>query len=65
VKNWGDYYLLGVSLPFAITKESKLIVGFAYTKGGGNFFKAGSTPKVENTAAIGRGVVTLGYAYTF
>ena len=65
VKNWGDYYLLGVSLPFAITKESKLIVGFAYTKGSANFFKAGSTPKVENTAAVGRGVVTLGYAYTF
>ena len=65
VKNWGDYYLFGVSLPFAITKESKLTVGFAYTKGSGNFLKAGSTPKVENTAAVGRGVVTLSYAYTF
>jgi uncharacterized protein (TIGR02001 family) len=65
VNNWGDYYLLGVSLPFAITKESKLTVGFAYTKGSGNFFKAGGTPKVENTAAVGRGVVTLSYAYTF
>ena len=65
VKNWGDYYLLGVSLPFAITMESKLTVGFAYTKGRGNFFEAGSTPKVGNPAAVGRGVVTLSYAYTF
>jgi uncharacterized protein (TIGR02001 family) len=65
VKNWGDYYLFGVSLPIAITKDSKLSIGFAYTKGGSNFLKAGSTPKVENTAAVGRGVVTLSYAYTF
>ena len=65
VKNWGNYYLVGVALPFAITKESKLTVGFAYTKGSGNFLKAGSTPKVVNTAAVGRGVVTLSYAYTF
>jgi hypothetical protein len=65
VKNWGDYYLIGVSLPFAITKESKLTVGFAYTKGCGNFLKAGRPPKVENTAAVGRGVVTLSYACTF
>jgi hypothetical protein len=65
VKNWGDYYLIGVSLPFALTKESKLTVGIAYTKGSNNFFKQGSDPRVENTAAVGRGVVTLSYAYTF
>jgi uncharacterized protein (TIGR02001 family) len=65
VKNWGDYYLIGVSLPFALTKESKLTVGFAYTKGTGNFFKQGSAPKVQNSAAVGRGVVTISYGYTF
>ena len=65
VKNWGDYYLIGVSAPFALTKESKLIVGFAYTKGSGNYFKQGSFPKIENTSAGGRGVVTLSYVYTF
>jgi len=65
VKTWGNYYLIGVTLPFAITKESKLSVGFAYTKGSSNFLKAGSAPRVENTAAVGRGVVTLSYAYTF
>lgn len=65
VKNWGDYYSIGVSAPFTINANSKLVVGFAYTKGSNNFLKQGSDPKVENTAAVGRGVVTLSYAYTF
>ena len=65
VKNWGDYYLIGVSAPIAINKASKVILGFAYTKGTGNFFKAGNAPKVANPAAVGRGVVTISYAYTF
>jgi uncharacterized protein (TIGR02001 family) len=65
VKNWGDYWQLGVSMPFAVSKDSKVIVGFAYTEGGGNFFKQGGAPRVENTAAVGRGVVTLGYSIAF
>jgi hypothetical protein len=65
VKNWGNYYLIGVSMPFALTKASKLSVGLAYTKGTSNFIKQGSDPKVENTAAVGRGVITLSYSYTF
>ncbi|HUJ43585.1 MAG TPA: TorF family putative porin [Opitutaceae bacterium] len=65
VKNWGNYYLIGVSMPFALSKASKLSIGFAYTKGTSNFIKQGSAPRVENTAAVGRGVVTLGYSYTF
>ena len=65
VKDWGNYYLFGVSLPLAIAKESNFIVGFAYTAGSANFLKAGSLPKVENTTTAGRGVVSLGYAYTF
>ncbi len=65
VKNWGDYFLVGVSMPFQINSASKVVVGVAYTKGSGNFLKQGSFPKVENTAAVGRGVVTLSYSYTF
>ena len=65
VKNWGNYYLVGVSAPITITKASKLIIGFAYTKGTDNYFKQGSFPKYSNTGAVGRGVVTLSYAYTF
>lgn len=65
VKNWGDYWLVGVSAPFAVSKDSKFVVGFAYTEGSNNYFKAGTTARVENTAAVGRGVVTLSYAITF
>ncbi len=65
LKNYGDYCLIGVSAPFALTKDSKLIVGLAYTEGTNNFYKQGSAPKSENTAAVGRGVVTVSYAYTF
>ncbi len=65
VKNWGNYYLIGVSAPFTLTKASKLVVGVAYTKGSGNYFKQGSLPKGENTSAVGRGVATISYVYTF
>lgn len=65
MKNWGDYYLVGVTLPYQITSNSKLSIGLAYTKGESNFLKQGTTPKYENTAAVGRGVVTVSYALTF
>jgi len=65
VKNWGDYWQLGVSVPITVSKNSKIVIGFAYTEGSGNFYKQGTAPKVENTAALGRGVVTLSYAITF
>lgn len=65
IKNWGDYYLVGVAAPFQLNKASKLTLGFAYTKGSSNFLKQGSAGKIANTAAVGRGVVTISYAYTF
>ncbi len=65
IKNWGNYYLLGVAAPFQVSKDSKLTVGFAYTKGSSNFFKQGVAGKVANTAAVGRGVLTISYAITF
>ena len=65
VRNYGDYYLVGVAMPFQVTKDSKLTVGFAYTDGTDNFIKVGSTPKFANTAAVSRGVVTISYAITY
>jgi len=65
MKNWGDYWLAGVSLPFQINKESKFVIGWAYTEGAQNFLKQGSAPKVENSAATGRGVFSLSYSITF
>ncbi len=65
IKNWGNYYLVGVAAPFQVTKDSKLTIGWAYTEGSGNFFKQGTFGKAANTAAVGRGVVTVSYAITF
>jgi uncharacterized protein (TIGR02001 family) len=64
-KAWGNYWLIGVAMPFQLTKESKLTVGFAYTKGDSAFVKTGSAPKSSNTSAVGRGVVTVSYSYAF
>jgi len=65
VKNWGNYYLIGVSAPFTLTKASKLVVGVAYTKGSGNYFKQGSLPKGENTPRSVAAWATISYVYTF
>ncbi|MEO6875179.1 MAG: hypothetical protein ABI222_10200 [Opitutaceae bacterium] len=65
IKNYGDYWLIGVSAPVAVSSSSKLIVGFAYTQGNNNYFKQSGSPKVANTQAVGRGVITLSYAVTF
>jgi uncharacterized protein (TIGR02001 family) len=64
-KQWGDYWLLGVALPFQINKDSKLTVGWAYAEGRNAFFKTGSTPKVGNSLAVGKSVFTVSYAWTF
>jgi len=64
-KNWGNYYLIGVAAPFTVSANSKLTVGFAYTKGSDNYVKIGTDHKQLNTAAVGRGVVTISYAITF
>ena len=65
IKNWGNYWLAGVSMPFQVSKDQKLSIGWAYTKGSDNYLKQGNRPKVVNTAALGRGVVTISYAFTF
>lgn len=65
IKNRGDYWQAGVSAPFTVSKSSKIIVGFAYTKGSNNYYKQGTTPKVGNSAAVGRGVVSVSYAISF
>lgn len=64
-KSWGDYWSLGVSIPFQISPKSKISVGWSYMRGDNNFSKQGLLPKEENSAAVGRGVVSLAYSYSF
>lgn len=65
VHSWGNYYSVGVTVPFAITTSSKLSVGWAYTQGWNAFTKVGTDHRAKNTAAVGRGVVTIGYSLSF
>lgn len=65
VKGRGDYWLAGVTVPYQVTRTSRVSLGFAYTRGTDNYFKQGTAPKVPNSGAVGRGVVTLSYAVTF
>ena len=65
VKNWGNYYLVGISAPYQISRDSKVMVGWAYTEGSNNYFKPGTAGKTRNEAALGRGVLTISYAISF
>ena len=65
VKAWGQYWLVSVMAPFQITPKSKITLGFAYTEGRKAFTKAGSFGKTPNSLAMGRGVATVSYAWSF
>jgi hypothetical protein len=62
---WGNYWLAGVTLPFQINKASVLSVGWAYTDGTDAYTKTPGFAKQKNTEAVGRGVFTASYAWTF
>jgi uncharacterized protein (TIGR02001 family) len=62
---YGNYWLLGVAAPYQITKSVKLTVGWAYTQGSGAYFKQKGQKRVKNTAAIGKGVVSVGLTYAW
>ena len=65
VKAWGDYWLVGVTLPFQLDKNSKLSVGLAYTEGRDAFTKQGTAGRAHHSLAVGRGVVTVAYSRSF
>jgi len=62
---WGNYWLVGGTLPFKVTESQKFSVGYAYTEGTDAFTKQGSLAKVPNTDAVGRGVLTVSYSIDF
>jgi len=65
VKSWGQYWLAGVSLPYQLSRQARVALGFAYTEGWQAFTKAGSLRKEINGLAAGRGVVTLAFTWGF
>ncbi len=65
IRNWGDYWLIGATVPYQFTPRSRITVGWAYTAGTGNYLKPGTAAKVANPAALGRGVLTVSYTCAF
>jgi hypothetical protein len=62
---WGNYWLAGVTLPFQINKPSVFSIGWAYTEGSDSYYKQSGFGKQKNTEAVGRGVFSASYAWTF
>lgn len=60
-KNWGDYWTLGVAMPFTVSARSSVRLGVLYSEGHDNFYKQGRAPKERNPDAIRRTAVTLSY----
>lgn len=65
VKSWGEYWLVGVAMPFQLSRDSRLSLGWAYTEGRNAFAKQGSRPQSVNSLAVGRGVITVSYTRSF
>jgi uncharacterized protein (TIGR02001 family) len=65
VKNWGNYWLFGVTAPYQFSPSSRITVGWAYTAGFDNYLKQGDAGQIANPAAQGHGVFTLSYTCTF
>jgi uncharacterized protein (TIGR02001 family) len=65
VKSWGDYWLLGVAMPFQVNATTKITLGYAYTEGRNAYTKQGALGRSPNSLAIGRGVVTVSAAFSF
>lgn len=65
MKNWGDYWLVGVSMPFQVSSNSKLTLGVSYTKGSNNYLKQGTAPRFWNSMAAARGFATVSYVMSF
>jgi hypothetical protein len=64
IKNWGDYWTIGVAVPVQLTMRSKLTLGYMYSEGRNNFYKQGTDPREVNDDARGQSAVTLTYAIT-
>jgi uncharacterized protein (TIGR02001 family) len=62
VKNWGDYWTIGVAVPVQVSLRSKLTVAVTYSEGRNNFYKQGSSPREINDDARGKTALSVTYA---
>lgn len=65
VRASGSYWQVGVTVPYQITRRSKVSAGFAYTEGTDGHLKQGIAPRMPNPSVAHRGFVTFQYSVTF
>jgi uncharacterized protein (TIGR02001 family) len=67
IVNRGKYWLAGISVPYAVTKTSKVTVGLALTEGTDNTYEVDGTGtgRTDNTAALRKTVFSLSYAISY
>ncbi|HVU35271.1 MAG TPA: TorF family putative porin [Opitutaceae bacterium] len=59
----GDYWTVGATIPYQITRTSRVSVGFSYAKGTGGYPRRADLSDLP--VAASRGIVTVGYTVTF
>lgn len=64
-KAWGNYWQVGVSLPYQVSFRTKLVVGWTYSAGSGAFVKPSSAPRLADPRTAARGFASLGFSTTF
>lgn len=64
-KAWGNYWQMGVSLPYQVNHRTKLVVGWTYAAGSDAFTKSGAFPQSADPRTASRGFASLGFSTTF
>jgi hypothetical protein len=65
IKRSGEYWSAGVAMPYQITSNGTVTLGFTYVKGTGNTLTPSPTPRRPLPAAMGRGVVSLSFSLSY
>jgi uncharacterized protein (TIGR02001 family) len=65
VKSGGNYWLVGVTLPWTLPGRFTIKVGWAYTRGTGAYLESAGSPRTGNALEAGRGVATVTLNVTF
>jgi len=60
-----DYASAGVTLPIQVAVNTKVSLGYAYSRGWNAWIASGGLPHSPNPLAAGRGVVTAAVLFTF
>lgn len=64
-RRWGEYWSLGVSVPFQVTAAGRVALGVSYAEGTNQYVKVGTLPRMPAPKAAGRAVVSLSYTHAY